>query len=321
MSRHRRSRHHQRTGRRQEGAAARPRQLLVKNEGHCNFVTEHGRDRARLVTGSLIVPGKLVDSDRHRPISHQFDHLAVAGKFDPGSSIDAGPVVEEQCQLTLADVATGSHEVVFKTCYVDIVADHQGAGCVSEVLHPSSLFLDGSQRFVEFLFSLIGGQGEIKASLEDFRGVDGDDRFEGADGGLEDFDAVEQPHEDAFVDRDRVDEVDHDNRLLDLSDPVNAADSLLDLHRVPRQVVVDDRRTELEVQALAGDPVGKDEVVMAGTELGHDLAPLVAAHAAVQHGDAEVRAQPIAQIGQRRAGMGEQQSPLLAHVQLFENHT
>ena len=50
----------------------------------------------------------------------------------------------------------------------------------------------------------------------------------------------------------RVDdvEIEDDDRVL-LADPVDAADSLLDLHRVPGQVVVDHEVAELKVTALA----------------------------------------------------------------------
>ena len=41
-----------------------------------------------------------------------------------------------------------------------------------------------------------------------------------------------------------------DDRVL-LADPVDAADPLLDPHRVPRQVVVDEEVAELEVAPLA----------------------------------------------------------------------
>ena len=51
--------------------------------------------------------------------------------------------------------------------------------------------------------------------------------------------------------------------LLGLSDPVDAADALLDLHRVPREVVVDDGRAELEVETLARHPGGEEDVVRA----------------------------------------------------------
>src|ERR1039458_9598749 len=40
--------------------------------------------------------------------------------------------------------------------------------------------------------------------------------------------------------------------VVRLSDPVNAAEPLLDLHRVPRQVEVDHGVTELQVATLAG---------------------------------------------------------------------
>ena len=68
--------------------------------------------------------------------------------------------------------------------------------------------------------------------------------------------------------RDEVD--DRDVALLAVA--VAAADALLDALRVPRQVVVDDRLAELEVQALRAR-FGADQHLRARAELVHQREP------------------------------------------------
>ena len=90
-----------------------------------------------------------------------------------------------------------------------------------------------------------------------------EDRLQLADGVLEDPDPIHDPLDDVGLDRAGRVEVEDRQLLLGLADPVDAADALLDLHRVPRQVVVDDGRAELEVETLAGHPRREQDVVRA----------------------------------------------------------
>ena len=72
----------------------------------------------------------------------------------------------------------------------------------------------------------------------------------GAEHALEELELLGEQLEDALVGLVLpVEEVDDDDVVL-LAVAVAAADALLDALRVPRQVVVDDQRAELEVDAL-----------------------------------------------------------------------
>jgi len=121
-----------------------------------------------------------------------------------------------------------------------------------DVLQPGPLRLDRGQGLVGLGAALLGGQPEVEDGFPDVAEVLGDDRFERADGSFEHADAVEQAALHLVVQSRGRPQVQDDDLLFLLTDPVDPADPLLDLHRVPRQVVVDDDRAELEVQALAG---------------------------------------------------------------------
>ena len=102
-------------------------------------------------------------------------------------------------------------------------------------------------------------------------------------------------------------EVEDQHLVLGLTEAVDTADPLFDLHRVPRQVVVDDRRTELEVEALAGHPAREQHVELAAVGTGHQFGALVLVDAAVHDGHRHRRRQPPLQVGERRAREAEQQ--------------
>ena len=61
----------------------------------------------------------------------------------------------------------------------------------------------------------------------------------------------EQSGVDPLVDGVRVPEIPDEDLLRLLPDSVDTADALLDLHRVPGEVVVDQHATELQIDALA----------------------------------------------------------------------
>ncbi len=80
-------------------------------------------------------------------------------------------------------------------------------------------------------------------------------------------------------------EVEHEH-LTGLSDPVHASDPLLELHRIPRQIVIDHRPAELEVAALASD-FARDEDVSVVFELFHRPIFLLGRQSTVERCDAE----------------------------------
>src|SRR5688500_5854789 len=102
-----------------------------------------------------------------------------------------------------------------------------------------------------------------------------DDRFQRSDTALEYADPREKPLLDAVIQGRRAPDIEDRDPLLRLPDPVDAPDALLDLHRVPRQVVVHDRGAELEVQTFTGHFVGQHEVVPTVTKVRHDLVSAV----------------------------------------------
>ncbi len=67
---------------------------------------------------------------------------------------------------------------------------------------------------------------------------------------LEEADPVLEYIQDSAFDRSLHVEVEDHDRVF-LTDPVDSADPLLDLHRVPRKVVVHKEVAELEVAALS----------------------------------------------------------------------
>ena len=107
---------------------------------------------------------------------------------------------------------------------------------------------------MHLLLPLVGSEGEVETGLQHLGRIGRDDRFERANCGLKDLDAIEKPRQDAFVNRALVHEVDDEDGLFLLADAIDSADPLLDLHGIPWQVVIDYRRTEFEVQAFAGNP-------------------------------------------------------------------
>ncbi len=87
-----------------------------------------------------------------------------------------------------------------------------------------------------------------------------EDRVEAADRFLEDPDAVAERRQ-ARAPRScpRDSEIEDRHRVL-LTDAVDSTDALLDPHRVPRQVVVDQDVAELEVPALAAGLGGDQDL-------------------------------------------------------------
>ena len=98
----------------------------------------------------------------------------------------------------------------------------------------------------------------LQGDLLELLGEPRQDRLETAHQTLEEVDPLAEGEVDVGLDRVLVGQVDHADLGVLLADPVDAADPLLDLHRVPGQVVIDQQPAELEVQALGGR-VGADE--------------------------------------------------------------
>ena len=93
------------------------------------------------------------------------------------------------------------------------------------------------------------------------------DFFAPADGVLEDADAPQAALVDLGIHGARRDEVDDGDRLALLSVAVNAADALLDAHGIPGQIVVDEEIAELEVETLAADFGGQQDIQRIGMRL------------------------------------------------------
>src|SRR6185437_429801 len=96
------------------------------------------------------------------------------------------------------------------------------------------------------------------------------DRLQFANRVLEDADALHDSFDNVGLDGPWRVEVEDADLLLLLADPVDAADPLLDLHRVPGQVVVHHSRAELEVQSFAGHPASQEDLECSGTKVPHD---------------------------------------------------
>src|SRR5207245_4217654 len=100
-----------------------------------------------------------------------------------------------------------------------------------------------------------GGESELLEIPPAFEVTE--DRLHLAHHQLEEVDALVEDRQDALLDRAGEAEVE-DLDGLGLPDAVQPADALLDPHRVPRQVEVDQAVAELEVEPLAAD-VGRQQ--------------------------------------------------------------
>ena len=78
-----------------------------------------------------------------------------------------------------------------------------------------------------------------------------EDHVQLADDQLEQIDLGLQHRQDLLLDGVPRDQV-GDQDVVDLPDPVQSADPLLDLHRIPRQIDVDHDVAELQIPSLTG---------------------------------------------------------------------
>lgn len=110
--------------------------------------------------------------------------------------------------------------------------------------------------------------------------------------------------QDALLDGAPRDEVGQDDVVL-LTDPVDAAEALLDLHRIPRQVHVHHRMAELQIAPLARG-LGAEQHRHLVTEGGDGLLLVLAGQTAVIDGGGNAhRAQRVGQRVERGAKRGE----------------
>ena len=98
-----------------------------------------------------------------------------------------------------------------------------------------------------------------------------ENRLQASDDLLEQPDAAAQRPVDRGLDRAFVVEVHDTDSRMALADPVDAADPLLDPHRVPGHVVVDQRAAELEIQPLGGGVGAQEQIGVAVSESALDL--------------------------------------------------
>ena len=121
---------------------------------------------------------------------------------------------------------------------------------VRQLLKPARSFF---RRQVEALGDVVELAGDLAEDL-----------LVAAHGMLEDADAPQAPEVDVGVDGARRDEVDDGDRLALLAVAVDAADALLDAHGIPGQIVVDEEIAELEVETLAADLGGEQDIERVG---------------------------------------------------------
>src|SRR5690606_14615964 len=89
-------------------------------------------------------------------------------------------------------------------------------------------------------------------------------RFQLTDGLLEYSDPSVEPFKNIGLDRSRNVHVDHEDLLEPLAKPVESADTLFHLHRVPRKVVIDQHIAKLKVKALRTDLAEQKDVELTG---------------------------------------------------------
>ena len=113
-----------------------------------------------------------------------------------------------------------------------------------------------------------------------------EDRLEVADGALENADPPVEPLEDLLLDGPLDREVEDEDPLGGLSQAVEPADPLLDDHRVPGKVVVEQDVAELEVEAFATHLAGEQDLDLRVLAEGQQpLAPLVVLRVGRLRGD------------------------------------
>ena len=170
--------------------------------------------------------------------------------------------------------------------------------------------------------ALLGRQGEALGDVVQFLRDRAEDLFAAADRVLEHADPPEAALVDVGIDGARRDEVDDRHGLALLAVAVDAADALLDPHRVPRQVVVDEEVAELEVEALAADFGRQQHVDRVGIFLGQreaaaQIGPLLVRHIAVDQPDPQTRALPCGvEVAQRVAEGAEDKRLVVGQLAL-----
>src|SRR5258708_655338 len=121
-----------------------------------------------------------------------------------------------------------------------------------------------------------------------------EDLLASAHGVLKDTNPQETPLVDLSVHGAGRNEIDDCHCLALLAIAVDPSNALLDPHRIPREVVVDEQIAELEVQALAAHLGGEHHVDRIGIlfrqrEPSTDASPLLVGNVAVNQGDAQTR--------------------------------
>ena len=135
-----------------------------------------------------------------------------------------------------------------------------------------------------------------------------EDRLELADRALEDADPVVERQEDSVSIVPSILKLKMWMTACLLPEPVEAADPLLDAHRVPRQVVVDQGVAELEVQTLAAHLGAEQDVELARSESVEQRVAVLDQRAAVHLGAAVAElGQPPLQVSEGQPEEGEQQ--------------
>ena len=113
----------------------------------------------------------------------------------------------------------------------------------------------------------------------------GQNRLQAAHHRLEEADAASERAVHVRLDRSLVMQVDDANDRMLLAEPVDASDALLDPHRIPRHVVVDEGSAELEIEALRGGVGAEQNVSLAKPKTALRVVPADSAPGAVRGRD------------------------------------
>ena len=153
----------------------------------------------------------------------------------------------------------------FHDALKDVVAvAHQGARlCLKLLLHAPAV-LEGLSGLLDGIFLLLVGQRRIEELDRDLSHRLAKHRFKLPEGTTSNLKPLVEAVINPLVDRVLVDQVEDRHLLLRLAQSVDTADSLLETHRIPWQVVVHHDRAELEVHTFTADFGGEQDPNVVG---------------------------------------------------------
>jgi hypothetical protein len=123
---------------------------------------------------------------------------------DTGPTGPGHPLLEEQHQLRLTDVAAARHEVTFEAVDLGLVGRREERRRVLDLGEGVTLLLDRRHHLVEAPITLLRCEPEVEHGLAELADTATQDRFEFADRVGEHADAGVHPIDDVGLDRARV---------------------------------------------------------------------------------------------------------------------